>query len=400
MAAGSIGGRLDHDMPDAPSIDARTVPRPSRTRLWLGSAATLVAVWVAVRLTGGLPDPLAYFGFIAVALAVLAGGWRAGLVSGLAAGLLLGPLAPTNPAASIGPLGPLDWTVRLGAFTIAGATTGWLWDEAQRLTQALEREAGRRRADALAHASEERLRQTIEASADGVLVFDERARLVLANPAAERIIGRGRDELLGRMAADLVESMGGVLEGSPLGDPRGDGEVSLIRPDGTRVLVRVSVNPLAGDEGPLGGTAVTIHDATAERSLAEEHSVRVQLLDEAARYAVGAASAAAAGEWLLAQLSSAWSLVAAAIYLLEADTTNRLAAWSPLEFGEPRARRGGTGPAAPRAPAGHAGESAAAPRPGRPRAAGGAAPGGRRAGRHPARRRPPRPRTVERSPAR
>ena len=297
------------------------------------SIACLLVVYAAVRATGGIPSPLTEFAYIAIACAVLGAGWRGGLVMGMAAGIALGPLMSTNAAAAASPFGAADWPVRFAAFVIAGATTGLLLDYARRLAAALDREAAERDAAELVRASEERLRRTIETSADGILILDAATRVVVVNAAAERILGHSRAELAGRTVAEVVDVVGAELLGPDLG-PRDEGDVALQRGDGSRVLLQVRVTPL-GAAGTSAGTALTLQDVTADRTLALERRTRLEVLEGAVEGAAGADSAAHAGRWLLAQLGGAWSLVAVAIYLLDARSANRLAVWTPPDSGGP-----------------------------------------------------------------
>ena len=103
------------------SESVRRVVRPPITVGWrrtalLGTAAlALLAVYGAVRATGGAPNPLVHFAYLAIALAAVSAGWRGGLLAGLAAGMLLGPLMPDSTAASVSALGQWGWALRLAA---------------------------------------------------------------------------------------------------------------------------------------------------------------------------------------------------------------------------------------------------------------------------------------------
>lgn len=71
---------------------------------------------------------------------------------------------------------------------------------------------------------------------------------------------------------------------------------------------------------------VAEHRIQDHQALAREQAAHLAALHDAADELVGAASAAAAGDVLLARLSSAWPVVAGAIYLFAGSGTERLAA--------------------------------------------------------------------------
>ncbi len=99
------------------------ITRPGATRRPGGLALTaliLIIVYLAVRLTGGAPNPLVHFAYLAIGVAGVTLGPLGGALSGLAAGLLLGPLMPDHTAASATILGHWGWLVRLGAYVAAG----------------------------------------------------------------------------------------------------------------------------------------------------------------------------------------------------------------------------------------------------------------------------------------
>jgi EAL domain-containing protein (putative c-di-GMP-specific phosphodiesterase class I) len=96
---------------------------------------------------------------------------------------------------------------------------------------------------------ERRLRQVIEATPVALLVLDPDGRVTLANAEAERLFGYGRDELLGRIADDLVTA--GLRPGPHLYG---------VRPDGSDVPIEVRLSALETDEGTL--RLATIIDIT------------------------------------------------------------------------------------------------------------------------------------------
>lgn len=124
--------------------------------------------------------------------------------------------------------------------------------------------------------SEELRRATLDALDHGVLLLDLQGQVLLANPAAERIVGWGAEELTDRWrsgqwiphreSGEPVE-----VEDRPLVRALATGEavldelMSWHRADGERVIVRASVIPLdAGSTDPL--LIVTFADVTAERT--------------------------------------------------------------------------------------------------------------------------------------
>jgi PAS domain S-box-containing protein len=63
----------------------------------------------------------------------------------------------------------------------------------------------RKRQEEALRESEQRFRLLVEQSVDGILVHDAQSRYVDANPAACRILGYSREEILGLTVADMVE---------------------------------------------------------------------------------------------------------------------------------------------------------------------------------------------------
>ena len=94
------------------------------------------------------------------------------------------------------------------------------------------------------------LRSLVDAVLDGALVVDEAGRVLHANAAAKRLV-RGGD-LDGRDVAELLDETD--LE-------PGRSAADLIRPDGTRIAVRVEVVRFGLER------AIVIHDSTPERLL-------------------------------------------------------------------------------------------------------------------------------------
>jgi diguanylate cyclase (GGDEF)-like protein/PAS domain S-box-containing protein len=101
----------------------------------------------------------------------------------------------------------------------------------------------------------DQLRNVIDQLPDGVIVVDRDGSLLFANPAAERLIGRGADELIGQ-TLDL-----------PLAPGDGVTEVELPNPqDGERVVeVRTSELQWNGTPAYLA----TLHDTTERKRLEE-----------------------------------------------------------------------------------------------------------------------------------
>jgi len=145
--------------------------------------------------------------------------------------------------------------------------------------------------------SEARLRSLVGTMAEGVLLVGKDGKVLLANSAAERILGRKRSRL---KTYDIDHPVPGALrpDGTPL--PlnervtwrafrekrlvRGEG-LGMRRPDGSVAWLDVVAVPLADDEGRPEGLVVTLADVTSrvemERALRESEQNFRSLADNA-----------------------------------------------------------------------------------------------------------------------
>src|SRR5512135_3240569 len=126
--------------------------------------------------------------------------------------------------------------------------------------------------------SELPFRELVDAAPDGVIVCDERGRILLVNVEAERMFGYGRDELRGQRIDVLVPDKArgshqahvASYTGAPRLRPMGIGmELTGRRKDGSELPVEISLSPIRTANGLL--VTAGIRDVTERRKLEREN---------------------------------------------------------------------------------------------------------------------------------
>jgi len=141
----------------------------------------------------------------------------------------------------------------------------------------LERLVAERTADLLK--SEERMRLVLDSAGDGIIGVDEAGRATFVNRAAEKMLGFGEGELVGKAIHDVIhhsraDASPYPAEECPMRAAFTDGAVHRVdeemlwRKDGTGFQAEYSANPIRV-EGRVVGAVIAFEDVT-ERKLAEE----------------------------------------------------------------------------------------------------------------------------------
>ncbi len=118
--------------------------------------------------------------------------------------------------------------------------------------------------------NEARFRAVIESINEGMLTTDRAGRIVLANAAAEDMLGYGRGELIGMQAASLIDLKAGAQDGQhpDLGKRVGQAlEVQACRKSGQHFAAELAVSRMSEPDD--------IHFVLILRNLAERHKAEV-----------------------------------------------------------------------------------------------------------------------------
>jgi hypothetical protein len=159
---------------------------------------------------------------------------------------------------------------RDGSIKWCSASCGPLRDDAgvQIGVQGRERDiTARKKVEESLRASEERYRQIVETTLDGVWVFDNDARTTFVNGQMAAMLGYSVQEMIGTSLFDYVDDEWRAIAASDL-DRRRQGiserhDFRFRRKDGSDLWAIVSTNPLRDDTGAFTGTLGMITDITA-----------------------------------------------------------------------------------------------------------------------------------------
>jgi hypothetical protein len=170
------------------------------------------------------------------------------------------------------------------------------YEELKNRAEALEREvADRKRAEANLRQSEARFRQLLEAAPDGMVIVDQKGRIVLVNAQAEKLFGYTREDLLSKELEVLVpERFRAELEAYRsryISDSYGRAsganmDLHGARQDGTEFPINVSLSLLETEEGVL--VTAAIRDVSERRAL-EMQFRQAQKMEAVGRLAGGIA---------------------------------------------------------------------------------------------------------------
>ncbi len=123
---------------------------------------------------------------------------------------------------------------------------------------------------------ETRFRNIIQKNADGVIVIDQEGIVRFVNPAAEALLGRKADKLVGQMLgfplASPPPSSGSVPEGTTQRT-----ELDIIRPDGETAIAEMHVVETTWDGAPA--YLASLRDITQRVQAEAEVRFQAQLLD-------------------------------------------------------------------------------------------------------------------------
>ncbi len=143
--------------------------------------------------------------------------------------------------------------------------------------------ADRKRAQEALREANDTLEAVIQASPMGITILDSDANVKLWNPAAERIFGWRKEEVLGRPLPSIPphksEELRAFRERLLRGDAFSDTEVVRQKKDGSLIDVSLSTAPLRDAKGDISGAMGIMADITERRrALAELEQTRQQQL--------------------------------------------------------------------------------------------------------------------------
>jgi two-component system, cell cycle sensor histidine kinase and response regulator CckA len=128
------------------------------------------------------------------------------------------------------------------------------------------------------HRSEEdraRLAELVEEAPDAIIAVDTEGRLRAFNPAAERVSGYRATEVMGKPFAEtgLLEAASLAravqnFEGALIGQHRHPSELTIVRKDGSRLVLEANLRLMRRD-GQIAGMQVTLRDLTGRRQAEE-----------------------------------------------------------------------------------------------------------------------------------
>jgi PAS domain S-box-containing protein len=164
--------------------------------------------------------------------------------------------------------------------------------------------------------AEERFHIAVEAAPSGMIMADEKGRIVLVNAHAERLFGYGREELIGqpvdmlvpeRLQAKHLAFRSGYLH-QPSARPMGARRYLLaLRKDGSEVPVEIGLSPIRTPQGVMVLSAIVdiTERVRSERRRATQYAVASLLagswtLEEASTQILEAV--AASGDWAFAAI--------------------------------------------------------------------------------------------------
>lgn len=144
--------------------------------------------------------------------------------------------------------------------------------------------ASLQRSESDLRASRELLSRILESVNEGILFFDREGRFTYANEAATRILGRPREELLGKKGGDLLPALEPPLrQVLETGERLAGAEFSYSRPDALSLVLSIHYAPLRTAEETVGGVVASLIDLTERRKVEEavRESETLRQLDEA-----------------------------------------------------------------------------------------------------------------------
>lgn len=111
----------------------------------------------------------------------------------------------------------------------------------------------------------DQFRSLVAALPDGVVVVDEAGKVRLVNPSAETLLGRQGRDLVGRAFDIPIDNL----------EAR---QATVARPDGTEIVVEVSIGPLQWDGAPC--VVASLRDVTERVGTDQENSETIDRLRE------------------------------------------------------------------------------------------------------------------------
>jgi PAS domain S-box-containing protein len=276
-ASGAVAGTPPDEVVDAlpTGVDAATVPVGNRD-LFAASVPLIephlgeeVARIIPVRSGEVLAQVERDQARQLFAIALM-GGILAGLVTAAVSGRLVEPVRRLTVAAAAVREGDLDVQADVGSSDEVGEL-GRTFDE---MTASLSAQAGQLREAADVQS---RLRARLEAlnasMSDALVAVDGDGKVVTFNPAAERLVGRAVDDVLGLPLAEVLVGAGpdGANVAEALGEPHSERvsavQLVLASSDGRVIPTAATAAPVRDGAGGVLGRVLVLRDVTRETEI-------------------------------------------------------------------------------------------------------------------------------------
>jgi PAS domain S-box-containing protein len=145
----------------------------------------------------------------------------------------------------------------------------------------------RRRAEQALAENERRTRTILETAIEGVLLVDNDAVILVANPALGTILGRRQEEIIGRQILDFIDEENRLILLAQIEERKkgksGAYEISLQRSDGLNVPCLFNATPFLDEKGVRKGSFALVTDITARKQAEEQVRRAKEIAEEATK---------------------------------------------------------------------------------------------------------------------